>query len=53
MNKVKIIKADTTLELERDINDFGKYQHIIQISYVYIPGAIVRQYQAMVLYKED
>lgn len=53
MNKVIIITADTSLDLENRINDFARYNHIVQVSYQCIPDTLLRRYQALILYKED
>lgn len=50
MTKVKSFRAETLLELEREINKFMDGKVIINISYAIDPNSIITRHRCLVLY---
>ena len=50
MTKVKSFRAETLLELEREINKFMEGKVIINISYAIDPNGIITRHRCLVLY---
>lgn len=51
-DKVKIFAEDTRENLENSLNEFLKDNIIISIDYEYCRGSIMKNYQALIHYKE-